>query len=321
MTPESGALAFAVLGRPLVARRVPARLAAWLRESWDYSGHAAARSGYAIELNVTAAAPSGAPHAWPELDVAVPGRTLRFRSEGSVWETGEEASGLRLELGGSGARIALWGWEAEGDGAARYHALYVAMSEALRASGLVPLHAAVAARGDDAVAWLGASGVGKSTTLLHAAAAGWRPVAEDLCWLEPAALAAYGWDRGVRCWPETLRRFFPDLAGARPAPDGKLLIGYERLGGAPSRDATLARLALLERVAGSPTHWEAVAPRDLVKALWEATGVPLSRHARDTTAAAVERLSRLPAARLVLGDTPPRLAGALAGEFAQVRGG
>ena len=321
MTPESGALAFAVLGRPLVARRVPARLAAWLRESWDYPGHAAAPSGYAIELDVAAAAPSGAPHAWPELDVAVPGRRLRFRSEGSVWETGDETSGLRLEIGEGGARIELWGWEAAGDGAARHHALYVALSEALRASGLVPLHAAVAARGGGSVAWLGRSGVGKSTTLLHAVTAGWRPVAEDLCWLEPGTLAAYGWDRGVRCWPETLRRFFPQLDGAQPTPDGKLLIAYERLGAATPLAATLTRLALLDRVAGGATRWEAVTPRDSVKALWEATGVPLASHSRQVTAAAVERLSGLPAARYVLGDTPPRLAGAIAGEDDQARGG
>lgn len=321
MTVEDGVLSFPVLGRPFAARRVPARLAGWLRESWDYPGYAVPISGYAIELEVAGAAPSGAAHGWAELDVVVPGRTLRFRSEGSVWEIGDEASGLRLEIGERGARIELWGWEAAGDGAARHHALYVALSEALRASGLVPLHAAVAARGGDVVAWLGRSGVGKSTTLLHAVNAGWRPVAEDLCWLEPGTLAAYGWDRGVRCWPETLRRFFPRLDGAQPAPDGKHLIAYDRLGASSPRVATLTRLALLDRVAGSATRWEAVTPRDSVKALWEATGVPLASHSRQVTAAAVERLSRLPAARYVLGDTPPRLAGAIAGEDDQVRGG
>ena len=320
MPPDGISLAFAVLGRRFAARGVPPRLAEWLRAAWEYPELSAPPHPFGIDLHVLAGAPAGARDRWVRLEVVVPGRTLAFRSDGRRWETGDAAAGLLLELRDDGAAIDLWGPERPADGAALHHGLYVALSEALRASGLVPLHAAVASRGDDTVAWLGASGIGKSTTLLHAVEAGWRPIAEDLCWLEPDTLRVSGWDRGVRCWAETLERFFPLLRGAEPAPDGKRLIPYERLGARAPRRGTLTRIGLLERAAAGPSRWEAAAARDLVRSLWEATGVPLGDRSREVTTAAVARLSRLPVGKLVLGNTPP-LAATADGAADQPAGG
>ncbi len=321
MPPDKRALAFAVLGRRFAARHVPNRLAEWLRAGWDFPELSAPAQRFAIDLDVVAAAPAGARDDWMPLEVVVPGRTIRFRSDGRRWETGDAAAGLFMELRDDGAALELWGSEHQADPAALHHGVYVALTEALRASGLVPLHAAVAARGDAAVAWLGASGIGKSTTLLRAVEAGWRAVAEDLCWLEPATLRVYGWDRGVRCWPETLERFFPLLRGAEAAPDGKRIIPYDRLGVRAPRTATLTRIALLDRAAGGPSRVEAATARDLVRSLWEATGVPLSDRSREVTADAVARLSRLPVAKLVLGSTPPPLDGAVVERTDQAAGG
>jgi hypothetical protein len=242
--------------------------------------------------------------------VVVPGRTLAFRNAGRIWEMDDAGAGLRLELRGGASGIELWGCDGGGDLAALYHGLYVALSEALRASGLVPLHAAVAALGGETVAWLGASGIGKSTTLLNAVGAGWRAIAEDLCWLEPGTLRVYGWDRGVRCWPKTLHQLFPQLGEGQPMPDGKRLIPYDRLGADDSRTGILTRLAVLGRDTDGPSRWEPATAREVVKSLWEATGVPLAEGSREVAAAAVTRLSRLPVARLVLGNSAPPLAGA-----------
>src|SRR5690606_29170518 len=134
-----------------------------------------------------------------------------------------------------------------------FTALYIAICEALRASGLLPLHAAVAvppagsvdwqppavppaadeggAMPPPAIAFLGGRGAGKSTTLVHLVRAGWTPVAEDVCWVDPEAFVVYGWDRGVRLRRPAIEAFFPDLGSAPlvPEPDGKFLLGYEHL--------------------------------------------------------------------------------------------
>jgi hypothetical protein len=305
MQAERGSLFFRVLGRSFSTAGASPALAEWLRESWDFPQLIVPPHPYAIALDSVATASTGPRDGWTGVDVPIPGRTLRFRNAGPWWESGDADQGLRLEVGRDESRIELWGLDGDRDPSELYHGLYVALSEALRASGLVPLHAAVAARGEEAVAWLGASGLGKSTTLLFAVESGWRPIAEDLGWIEPATLRLYGWDRGVRCWPETLRRFFPRLRGGEATADGKRLISYEQLRATEPRCGTLTRLAVLERDAAGPSRSEPASARDLVKALWEATGVPLSAQSRDAAKACIERLSRLPVSRLVLGNTSP----------------
>jgi hypothetical protein len=311
MRPDAADLSFAILGRRLRASSPTPRLAQWLRASWDRPEHHPPDHAFVIDLECLAAPPRPSGGDAAPCAVAVQGRRLPFVSTGAgagaAWELREEGAGLRLDLGERGARVGLWGLDDHRDPAPLYLGLQVVLSEALRASGLMPLHAAVAARADVAVAWLGGSGTGKSSTLLRAARAGWRAVAEDLSWLEPESRRVWGWDRGIRVWPETLERFFPEYADAPALPDGKRDIPYERLGGGPARSCTLTHLVLLRRDEGTATsRREAVPARDTVRALWEAAGVPLSDAARQASGRAIARLSGLlPASRWVLGRQPP----------------
>jgi len=211
---------------------------------------------------------------------------------------------MRVNFEDSATRLQLWGGARSEEPRPLYLGLSVALSEALRVSGLLPLHAAVAAHGDVAVAWLGPSGAGKSMTLLCASRAGWHAVAEDMCWLEPESLRVYGWDRGVRAWPDALDQFFPDLTDAAMMPDGKRFIPYHRLGADRARSCMLSHIAPLARDPEGRSRWESATAHETVKALWEATGLPLLDRSRNATARCVERLvRRVPAARLVWGDT------------------
>jgi hypothetical protein len=249
-------------------------------------------------------APSAPAAGWTPRDVEVPGRTLRFRAAGNIWVVGDARAGLQARFEDGAARVDVWGFQEGEEPAELYLGLAVVLTEALRLSGLLPLHAAVAARGDAAVAWLGTSGTGKSLTLLFAQRAGWRAVAEDLCWLEPEGLGVYGWDRGIRVWPDALERFFPELSDAAAMPDGKRRISYRRLGDDRPRSGTLSAIALLGPPVAGPSRWEPARAREVVRALWEATGVPLLARSRDAAAKCVAELVRaLPAARLVRGDT------------------
>ena len=306
--PDGVRLAFPILGRAFTAVDVPPILTTWLRDTWDYPDRGASRADYDISLSAVATAPAERSGSWTLVEGTLPGGAVTLRSRGSCWRAGDGQAGVELEVQASGSRIYLWGWTDAAEPAPLYLALYLMMAEALRVSGLLPLHAAVAARDGEATAWLGVSGTGKSTTLLRAARGGWHPVAEDLVWLDPSAGMAYGWDRAVRVWPDTLRRFFPDLDGSAGA-DGKLLIPYSALAGAAPRRARISRLAILARQPGVPSRWEPVAPHEVTRALWEATGVALSVPARDLASRAIaELVRRLPAARLVLGDDEPVLA-------------
>jgi hypothetical protein len=307
MPADSASISFRVLGRQLRASWPTPQLAEWLRASWDHPEYRPPDHAYVVDLECL-----GSPADLPDLSgepcaVAVQGYTLPFVRAGSAWELAVAGGRLRFDLGERAARVRLWDLRDQPGSPALYIGLQVVLTEAMRLSGLMPLHAAVAARGDSAIAWLGTSGAGKSSTLLRAARAGWRPVAEDLSWLEPESLRVWGWDRTVRVWPETLKRFFPEHADVPALPDGKRGVPYERLGADRARTCILSRLALLHRnedqAASSRTEVE---PREVVRALWEATGVPLSDAAREAAERAIARLSReLPASRWVLGRQPP----------------
>jgi hypothetical protein len=302
----------AILGRPVHARLRSAALAAWLREHWHYPAHALAPNAFAVTLEEVE--PGAAPRVTDgePVPATLPGIRLELRHSGGAWLAGDRDAGVRLQLAHDGAEIVVWGADRE-DGRAPFAALYVAICEALRASGLVPLHAAVASPPEGgAVALLGPSGTGKSTTLLRLVAAGWTPIAEDLSWLDPTDSVLYGWDRGVRLWPGTAERFIPGLAAApwRAGPDGKRFLDWRVLGAPERRAARLTALVLITRDPAAATAWEPLPAREAVRALWEAVGVPLSERGRAVTAAAAPTLVSGPAwwrLRLGAGEIPARL--------------
>jgi len=293
----------AILGRPVrAALRTPA-LAEWFREHWHHPAHAPSAHPFTVDLKEleppVAVQMTGAPTV-----TAMPGFRLEWWRAGEDWHAGGPAAGVRLRLMNDGAEI--HAWCATGRSDAVRGALYMATCEALRASGLLPLHAAVAVPpgGDAAIALVGASGAGKSTTLLRLAAAGWTPLAEDLSWLDPADGMLYGWDRGVRLWPGTADTFAPWLADAawREEADGKRFLPWSALGAPERRAAPLAALAVLERDSTAASVWERLTPRDAVRLLWEATGVPLSPQGRRAAESAAARsLARVSPWRLRLG--------------------
>lgn len=287
---------FGVLGRRLSAAALPAPVERWLRDGWDFPEYDPPPVPYALRLE-PGAPPAGLPDA-AGATATLPGIQLPCHPlDERAWVLGSARAGVSLRLAPGEAHVAFWGDDFP------YAALFLGVYEAVRASGLVPLHASVIARGGEATALMARSGTGKSSTLVTAIQAGWRPIAEDFAWLEPESLRLFGWDRGVHLWPEGRARFALD--GWTMGSDGKLFLPWDAWGGAEPREAALAGIALLARDAERRSAWEPLAPRDAVRALWEAAGVPLSRESRSRLERLVPTLlGRVAARRLVLGSTP-----------------
>jgi hypothetical protein len=318
-------LEFPLLGRSLQARVLSPALAGWLAERWHFPEHDGAGHPYRITLAERRDRPATLPTPAGEPVVAeLPEMTLHWWNQGSCWQMGDREAGVAAYFEPGEARIEVWG--------AAYPALYLALNEALRASGLIPLHAAILVRDGVATALVAPSGTGKSTTLLRALATGYTPIAEDLAWLDPDSLEVHGWDRGIRLWPDTIERFLPHLAGApwTTDTDGKLFLDYAALGIPRLPGARLSRVIRLERDVARPAVAAATHPgrglgamalgplvlgstvlgplaleaaqlprHEAVRTLWEATGVPL-----------------LPATRADLARRLPGLLGRL--EFGRV---
>jgi hypothetical protein len=303
-------LGFPLLGRSLHARVLSPAVAGWLAERWHFPEHDTPAHHYRITVTENLHRPSTLPTPSGEPVAAeLPDNTLHWWNQGSCWQTGGREVGVAAYVEPGETRIDIWGAAEPGNrpgqrpahqpthhptrDPALFPSLYLALNEALRASGLIPLHAAILVRDGAATALVAPSGTGKSTTLLRALAADYTPIAEDLAWLDPDSLEVHGWDRGIRLWPDTIERFLPHLAGApwTTDADGKLFLDYAALGIPRLPGATLSRVIRLERdVARRSTS----APRrpgrglgplaleptplprhEAVRTLWEATGVPL----------------------------------------------
>lgn len=305
-----------ILGRPVDSHTYTPTLRAWIEQHWRYDEHAVERQPYRILLTEDAAPVDiiRAGDGFAPVDVRLPGQlTLRWQVRHGEWHTDGRTAGVSARFDDGEARIRVWG-TTTGDGhaqapasavsAAPWPALYVALCEALRASGLVPLHAAVVVRGRTAIAIAGPSGAGKTTTLLRLLDRGWRPLAEDFSWLDPASRTLYGWDRGLRLWRDGLARIAPRFAAAPWTldRDGKLLLEWRAVPAVRAPQATLARMILLERDAARRSTISSLSPRAAVRVLWEASGVPLTPKVREDTAQHVARLVRtIEVARLKLG--------------------
>ncbi|MBZ9751354.1 hypothetical protein K7W42_10805 [Deinococcus sp. HMF7604] len=160
----------------------------------------------------------------------------------------------------------------------------VALTEAHRAAGWLPLHAAVVAGPAGAVAISGPSGAGKSTACLRLLAAGRPVIAEDRAWWGPAGEVT-GLDRVLRAFDDSLVQFAPHLLGGPLTRDikGKRVLPLPTTG----EGGLLLALLLLG-------HTGDLGPAARVRLAWEATGVPLTSAAQQAAAAAVQRLLRLP---------------------------
>jgi len=244
---------------------------------------------------------SGAEGATPRLTTSVDGSASVL--------LGSRSGGAHLEIAVDGAVMHAWG--VQGTWAPGRWPLLLAIHEAVRASGLLPLHCAAAVRpGDDgATAFLGPSGVGKSTTLVTLAQAGWAPVCEDYAWLDPASMRLHAWDHGLRLLPDALERLGPPFTLTTGEPSAeKRAVAYEELaeryGVERLASARLQRLAWLVRD-GGPSRWDALPRVAAVPVLWEAIGLPLTEPARRLVADHIaELVSSLELRTLRLGTTP-----------------
>lgn len=301
--------AHTILGRPLALRIASPAVAAWLERHWLRGAADAAPHPYRIALEETETVDDDAPDGWTPVEVRLPdGITMGWENRGRAWRWREGSAVVRVRFAGDGAEI---GFRAPADDRGEetspsnfFPALYVAVCETLRESGLVPLHAAVVVRDGRATALAAPSGTGKTTTLLRLLGRGWRPLAEDLSWLDPATGTLHGWDRGLRLWQDGVERMGPELAGAEWSTDsdGKRFLPWDALGVERVTRARLTRVIVLERDASRPTGLEPLAPRDAVRVLWQAMGVPLSADVRASVSEHVARMAReLDFGRLRLG--------------------
>jgi hypothetical protein len=313
-TNAPSSIELSILGTRCRATGAPPAIEAWLRHCWQSTRPS--RSDAAIEATFSTAPPWRSTPAYGDVEItALDGVTLSWLRHGArYWSTRNAGAGVELTLFGRRACIRVWdaGW-IEPPRADRptstLLALHVAICEALRARGLVPLHAAVIARDGRATALVGHAGVGKSSTLIAAMEAGWAPIAEDFAWLDPVTRQVFGWsgERGVRLSPDGLRRLSSPWSSAawREERDGKLLLAYNQIPVPLLECAQLTRVTLIDRDASTTTRLEPLSTRDAARALWESAGVPLCRISREEFARRVPTLlADLEWTRLALGREP-----------------
>lgn len=306
--PDAGArsrIELTVFGQQLVLRDAPADVERWIRYCWQSDDAVAPRDDSLIQIEFHARPPWRVVPAHEAVQTSrLDGASLDWlRHSDRWWSTGQIDAGVELRLLRRHARIRVWGVGMSDTVAL---ALHVALCEALRARGFVPLHAAVVARDGTATALVGRSGVGKSTTMLSLVERGWLPLSEDFAWFDPSTRRVYGWagERGVRLTSEGLRRVPThwQLASWRRQQDGKFYLGYDGLAVERPASAELARVLVLHRDPALRSGVEPIPMRDAARALWESAGIPLCRFTRDDFASRIPGLlSRLEWARLVLG--------------------
>jgi hypothetical protein len=288
---------FEILGRTLkITGPTPETLEVALRSRWDFPEYRCNPQPFKLEIDIGATPngrPTGASSSTLEL---FSGSIECWTLEPAIW-IGDAASGIRIELLEGQMLAQAWG------APTNIELLHLAISEGLRASGLISLHASIAARDGRALAFLGPSGRGKTTTLLRALEAGFVPVCEDFAWCDPDSLAVYGFDRGLRLLPDTARHF-EEHHGITPSiwQVDKWFVPYSSLN-LERQAVKLATIALLERDPERPTGFEALSKREAALAFWEASGMPLSRQVQDRVSQRIAGMvSRLEVRRLLLGQ-------------------
>jgi hypothetical protein len=325
---------FGILGRSLICTGLPPALLDCLRERWAFPEHdllQESRGGqaapvYQIEVSAgsllrndwTGAQPRPVNGMTAPFEVAVNGDGFLYSGQHGRVECLHERGVTRIQIDVAGPPRGEHGRPpAEAELPAELEdALNLAVAEALRCSGLLPLHVAAALHGpqhaEQTTLFAGPSGRGKSTTLLQALRAGAVPVAEDLVWYDPGSNLVYGWERAVRLLPASLALLPQGVAcGDWPiSPDGKVNVPYSalRAAGGQVQDvrrggAPLTRFLVLTRSPGQPSWLEPLGRRDAALALWEATGLPLGDQARAQLSAQMDALLAHTAFfRLHLGD-------------------
>jgi hypothetical protein len=285
-------LSFSILGRQLI--NLHPSLDPWLELYFRFP-YEVEVSTYQIELEQQSL--PDFPHQLPATVLELPDARLEMRSLENEFWFGKPESGMRFTFAPDRSKLEWWGTEIP------FNALFIGICEGLRLSGLVSLHASIAAKNGLATAFLGPSGRGKTTTLLRASIAGWQIVAEDFSWLMPETMQLYGFDRGLRLLPDTakiFKRHHPNIELLEMIGE-KYVVPYEQLG-VKRQAVKLERLAVLERNPDAPSSWKVLPKREGALALWEAGGVPFTPEAQHFVSSSIPKLlSKLKLETLVLG--------------------
>jgi hypothetical protein len=288
---------FEILGRAFsVTGPITDSLEAGLRSRWDFPEYHCDPHPFKLEMT-NGAMPTGFPTiASSSMLELFAGTVECWNLEPIIW-IGDATTGIRIELL-EGQMIAhAWGVPVN------VELFHLAIAEGLRASGLISLHASIAARDGQALAFLGPSGRGKTTTLLRSLEAGFVPVCEDFAWCDPDTLEVFGFDRGLRLLPDTAK-FFETQFGITPSiwQVDKWFVPYSSLN-FERRAVHLKTIALLERDPEQATGFGLLAKREAALAFWEASGMPLSRSVQDQVSQRIAGMvSRLEVRRLLLGQ-------------------
>jgi hypothetical protein len=187
------------------------------------------------------------------------------------------------------------------------HPLRQALDEALALTGLLPLHASAAAAEGGAVLFLADSGVGKSTTLMHALSQGWAPVAEDTVWLDARSLMVTGGDAAVRLLPDSASLLKVPCHALELAADGKFRVPYDLLG-QRSVVAPVGAVVLLTREEWMPAGLVQAGGREAFLGILGALPCGKSAEVREAVLKTARRLATaFPVLRLNLAGEPPDL--------------
>jgi hypothetical protein len=286
-------LSFSVLGR--VLHNSEPSLKPWL-ESYFHFPYDLKATGF--EIRILQGSFADFPLELPVTTLELLDSRLEMRTREHEFWFGTLQSGMRFTFDLDTATLEWWGQEIP------FNALFIGICEALRLSGLVSLHASIAAINASATAFLGPSGRGKTTTLLRASLAGWQIIAEDFSWLIPETMNLYGFDRGLRLLPDSAELFkhhHPNIQ-LKAMIAGKYVVPYEQLG-VERQAVRLERLAVLERNPNATSGWQTLSKREGALALWEANGVPFTPQAQQFVSSVIPSLlARLKLERLVLGQ-------------------
>jgi hypothetical protein len=277
---------FEILGRSLtVTGPITESLETGLRSRWDFPEYTCDPHPFKLEIT-NGTIPTGFPtQASSSMLELFAGAVEYWNLEPIIW-IGDQATGVHIELLEDQMVAHAWGVPAN------IELFHLAIAEGLRASGLISLHASIAARDGQALAFLGPSGRGKTTTLLRSLEAGFVPVCEDFAWCDADTLEVFGFDRGLRLLPDTAEH----LAG------GQWFVPYSSLN-VERRAVNLGTIALLERDPERATGFGLLSKREAALAFWEASGMPLSRSVQDRVSQRIAGMvSRLEVRRLLLGQ-------------------
>ncbi|HEY0305695.1 MAG TPA: hypothetical protein VGC44_11985 [Longimicrobiales bacterium] len=279
----------------------------WLARHWAFTRQLVKPLPYPILLKFKEEEPRD-PSAFggQAISTSLPGTNLVWADLGGrSWQTGDARTGVRLRIGARAIEITVWRTPSAECTPLVSAALYVALAEALRTNGLLLLHAAVAVHRGRATAFVGHSGVGKTTTLISLIARGWTPVAEDVACYDVASGMISGSDRGVHLAPVALGRQSIARELWCPHSSGKLFLSYADLGTRRMPAAPLQQLVFLRRDASQPTQWREVTRYEAVRGWYEGAGIPMCARNRQAFAARIPKLlDSVATAGLTVGNTP-----------------